>query len=43
MSAFMNRTISDIRGGRDSWRVLAIFSMLSFAISIAAVAVRHPF
>jgi hypothetical protein len=41
MTAFVNKTVSDIRGGRDSWRVVILFSSLSFAISIATTLARH--
>lgn len=39
MSKFVNETINDIRGGRDSWRVLAMFSAPSFLIAVAAALV----
>jgi hypothetical protein len=42
MTAFVQQTVSDIRKGRESWRVLFVFSILSFAISVATVFVR-PF
>lgn len=43
MTAFMNKTISDIRGGRETWRVVTLFSMVSMAISVAFTVLRHPF
>jgi hypothetical protein len=36
MSAFLHQTITDMRSGRDSWRVVAIFSAISFAIAVLA-------
>jgi hypothetical protein len=33
MSRFLNNTISDMRGGRDSWRVLTLLSGLAFVIA----------
>jgi hypothetical protein len=35
MSQFLNQTMSDIRSGRDSWRVLTTLCSIAFAISIA--------
>lgn len=43
MSAFVNNTMSDIRSGRQSWRVLFVFSSLSFVIAIAHAAIAQPF
>jgi hypothetical protein len=43
MKAFVKSTITDIRGGRDSWRVLFILSLVSFTISVATVVLRQPF
>jgi energy-converting hydrogenase Eha subunit A len=37
MSEFLTQTITDMRSGRDSWRVVAVFSTVSFAIGLAAV------
>jgi hypothetical protein len=34
MSAFLHQLIIDMRSGRDSWRVVAIFSAISFAIAV---------
>jgi hypothetical protein len=39
MSEFLNETVSDIRGGRDSWRVLVLFSLPAFVISFAVAIV----
>ena len=35
MTRFLTDTLTDIRGGRDSWRVVAIASALSFVIAVA--------
>jgi len=37
MTAFVNQTVADIRSGRETWRVLFVFSALSLVISLAAV------
>ena len=42
MSRFLVNTLSDIRGGRESWRVLTVASTLSFAIAIV-VRMAHLF
>lgn len=39
MSKFLNHTIEDMRGGRDSWRVLLTFAVPSFVIAFAAAIV----
>lgn len=36
MSDFIHDTMSDIRGGRQSWRVILMFCVPALAISIAA-------
>jgi hypothetical protein len=36
MTDFVHHTMSDIRGGRQSWRVILAFCIPSLAISIAA-------
>ena len=43
MTAFVNKTVSDIRSGRDTWRVVFLFSSLSFVISVATTMARHAF
>lgn len=43
MTAFVNKTVSDIRSGRDSWRVVSLFSSLAFVLSIATTLARHAF
>lgn len=35
MSAFMFRTISDLRGGRQTWRVFLIVCAPSFTAAVA--------
>jgi hypothetical protein len=35
MSRFLNATISDMRGGRDTWRVLVVLSSAAFVITVA--------
>jgi hypothetical protein len=32
MSAFIETTINDLRGGRQSWRVFVLFTVPSFAV-----------
>jgi len=36
MSKFLNLTIEDMRGGRDSWRVLVAFAIPSFLIAVGS-------
>ena len=43
MTAFINQTMSDIRGGRESWRVFTVLSAISMFVSVAFVVLRHPF
>lgn len=40
MSKFMEETIEDLRGGRQSWRVVTILTSAAFAISFAAALLR---
>lgn len=40
MSHFMNATMSDLRGGRNSWRVLLTLCAPSFAIAVAVTLLR---
>ena len=35
MTAFMNETLADMRGGRQSWRVILTFCLPSLAIAVA--------
>ncbi|HXG57421.1 MAG TPA: hypothetical protein VNL91_00160 [Thermoanaerobaculia bacterium] len=34
MSRFVNQTVADLRGGRESWRVLLALCAPAFAISV---------
>jgi hypothetical protein len=43
MSTFLKETISDIRGGRESWRVVVSMTVPAFVVSILAAVVQHPF
>ena len=36
MSELVHRTIHDLRGGRETWRVLLLLSLPAFAAGIAA-------
>lgn len=36
MSELVHRTIHDLRGGRESWRVLLLLSLPAFVAGIAA-------
>jgi hypothetical protein len=40
MSEFMTQTISDLRGGRESWRVLISVTLPAFALAFAFTLVR---
>jgi hypothetical protein len=42
MTHFLKETMSDIRGGRQSWRVLSVFSGSSFVISVATYLISQP-
>jgi len=33
MSRFMNETISDLRGGRETWRVFVLLAGPAFAVA----------
>ena len=43
MSRFVKETISDIRGGRQSWRVVVSMTVPAFAVSILAAILQSPF
>ncbi|MCU1231864.1 MAG: hypothetical protein JWO97_4748 [Acidobacteria bacterium] len=43
MNAFMSRTMADIRGGRQSWRVVSVFSFASLAIAVMNVVIGRGF
>ena len=36
MTAFINNTVQDLRGGRSTWRVTLTVALPSFAIAFAA-------
>ncbi len=36
MSRFLNATMSDIRGGRETWRVFVFLGSPAFLVGIAA-------
>ncbi|HEX7807198.1 MAG TPA: hypothetical protein VF608_00670 [Thermoanaerobaculia bacterium] len=40
MNAFIDRTLYDIRGGRQTWRVFALLCLPAFAAGIVAGIVR---
>jgi hypothetical protein len=42
MSELIQQTVADIRGGRDTWRVVFLFGVPSFILSII-VAIPHAF
>lgn len=33
MTQFMNQTLDDLRGGRESWRVLLVVCSIAFAVA----------
>lgn len=42
MHALITDTLSDLRGGRDSWRVLLLVTLPAFLIAIAVpLATQH--
>ena len=38
MAKFIEATVSDMKGGRESWRVLLALTVPSFAVAVAFVA-----
>jgi hypothetical protein len=36
MNSFLNQTMSDMRGGRQTWRVIVALGLPSFAVAIVA-------
>jgi len=40
MSEFVTHTISDLRGGRESWRVLITVTVPAFALAFAFTLIR---
>ncbi|HVR40565.1 MAG TPA: hypothetical protein VMU84_15825 [Thermoanaerobaculia bacterium] len=43
MSEFVTATLSDLRGGRQSWRVVATMSVPAFVLALVVAFVRQPF
>jgi hypothetical protein len=41
MSRFINDTLSDIRGGRESWRVFVAFCTPAFVLTLLALTLQH--
>lgn len=41
MSRFVNETISDMRGGRQTWRVFVALSGPAFAISVVLSLIQY--
>lgn len=40
MSHFMHHTIKDLRGGRESWRVLVTFTLPAFLFAFATALIQ---
>lgn len=40
MSRFLNETISDMRGGRETWRVFVALSGPAFAVAVVLTLIR---
>ncbi len=40
MSRFLNATMSDIRGGRETWRVFVALGSPAFVVAIAFAVLR---
>ena len=40
MSHFMTETLSDLRGGRETWRVRVAFAVASFAVAFGTTLIR---
>ncbi|HEX7150954.1 MAG TPA: hypothetical protein VF618_05660 [Thermoanaerobaculia bacterium] len=43
MSHFVEHTLTDIRRGRQTWRVIAALSSASFVIAVAAALLQQGF
>src|SRR5258708_400004 len=41
MSQFLRHAVEDMRAGRESWRVLTLFSILAFALSTVLSIIRN--
>lgn len=42
MSRFLNATMSDLRGGRETWRVLVILASPAFVVAVVTTLVQLP-
>ena len=42
MSRFLTATMSDIRRGRETWRVFIAFCSPAFVMAIAVALIRNP-
>ena len=40
MSRFLNETLSDLRGGRETWRVFVILTSPAFVVAVAVTLVQ---
>ena len=40
MSRFLNDTLSDLRGGRETWRVFVILGSPAFILAVAVTLVQ---
>ena len=40
MSQFMSHTIADLRGGRETWRVIVTITLPAFLVAFAATLIR---
>ena len=43
MRLFIHETIADVRSGRESWRVVLLFGLPAFVLSIGTAVLRQPF
>jgi hypothetical protein len=41
MSRFLNETMTDIRRGRETWRVFVALCTPAFVLAVAAAALQH--
>ena len=41
MSHFIRRTMEDMRAGRESWRVLTLFSTVAYVLATVLSIIRH--
>jgi hypothetical protein len=42
MSRFLNETMSDIRGGRQTWRVFVALSGPAFTLAVITALLQYP-